>query len=86
MRCLKCRNSAMTSGDGGRLGDRGGQPGPRLAKIGVGIAQEAVGEIGGMAQRESREIGRGGERGFEQLADLGRLGEKLAAGASSGAP
>jgi hypothetical protein len=57
------------------LCDRVGKADPRLPRMGLGVADEACGKIGGSSLRESGKIGRSGEGGFEQRARFWRLGD-----------
>ena len=42
----------------------------------LGTARKTCGEIGGIPERESRQVGRGGKCGPKKLAHLRRLGEE----------
>ena len=44
--------------------------------MGLGIKVQARGEIGGVAQRQGRKIGRSRKRRFEQIASFRGLGEE----------
>ena len=68
MRRLNRRSSAIVSWLGEPWRHRRGKCGAGLGKLGIRIAQQAVGEQRGIPQRQRREIGGGGENGVEQLA------------------
>jgi hypothetical protein len=61
---------------GRRLRDCIGKALTRLLRMGLGVAREACGKIGGGPLRESGKIGRSGERRFEQRARIWRLGDE----------
>ena len=67
-----------------RLRDRFGKCGARFPRVGLGVAREAYGEIGGGPLRESGKIGRGGERRFEERARFWRLGDEGRSGRELG--
>jgi hypothetical protein len=67
-----------------RLCDRIGKCGARVPRMGLGIAREACGEIGGGPLRQSGKIGRGGERSFEERARAWRFGDQGRSGRELG--
>jgi hypothetical protein len=69
---------------GRRLRDRIGKPLTRFPRMGLGVAQEARGKIGGGPLRESGKVRRSGEGGFEQRARFGRLGDEGRSGRELG--
>jgi hypothetical protein len=52
--------------------------------MGLGIAQEARGKVGRIAERERGKIGGRGERGLEQPACFRRFGEERGGGSQPG--
>ena len=69
------RTPHSTSSNLTTLADRGHFLKSSSASLGIYKVQEACGKIGGSSLRESGEIGRSGEGGFEQRAHFWRLGD-----------
>jgi hypothetical protein len=66
------------------LADRGGKLQACIRNVRVGVSRQASGEIGRIPERDRGEIGGRGERSFEEIARLSRLGQERRGGSKLG--